>query len=426
MKIQAVRGMQDILPDLKEIYRYVEDTVRSVLDSYGYREIGLPVLESTHLFQRLVGETTDIVEKEMYTFVDRNGDSLTLRPEGTAGCVRAAQENGLIFNQVQKLWYSGSMFRHERPQKGRYRQFESIGAECFGLPGPDIDCELILMTRAIWKKLGIDRSVSLEINSLGDSSAREQYRKALVEYFSEFKDKLDEDSLRRLGTNPLRILDSKEAGTRKLVEDAPVLTDYLDDASRQHFEELCEMLSRAGVDYHVNKGIVRGLDYYNRTVFEWITTDLGSQGTICGGGRYDGLVEMIGGRSTPGVGFGIGIDRVALLVREKSPLKGQKGVDIYIASVGSEARREALLLAEELRDSEPCPIIIVHCGDGKLKNQMKKADQSGAGLVLILGEDELRENKVSIKNLRDESEQLSIDRNRINDYLRKQEKRTEI
>ena len=286
--------------------RFVSDRIREVLSSYGYREIGLPVIETTDLFKRLVGEDTDIVEKEMYTFDDRNGDSLTLRPEGTAGCVRAAQQHGLTFNQVQRLWYSGPMFRYERPQKGRYRQFEQIGAECFGMAGPDVDAELILMLARIWKLLGIEDHLSLEVNSLGSNESRAAYRAALVEYFSKYKNDLDADSQRRLTSNPLRILDSKDERTRALMADVPLLADYLDDDSRQHFDELRQVLDRNQLPYKVNPFIVRGLDYYNKTVFEWVTDTLGAQGTVCGGGRYDGLVEQIGGKSTPAVGFANG------------------------------------------------------------------------------------------------------------------------
>lgn len=424
MKIQAVRGMRDLLPDLKEKYRYIEDVIRGVFSSYGYKEIGIPLIESTDLFQRLVGEDTDVVAKEMYTFEDRNGDSLTLRPEGTAGCVRAAQENGLIYNQTQRLWYGGPMFRHERPQKGRYRQFESMGAECFGMPGPDIDVELLLLTARIWELLGLGSRIHLEINSLGDAGCRNAYKLALIEYLSVHKDSLDADSLRRLETNPLRILDSKDSGTRKVLEQAPSLEDYLDDDSKDHFSEMCEMLDKAGLSYKVNSRIVRGLDYYNRTVFEWITKDLGSQGTVCGGGRYDGLVEMIGGKPTPGVGFGIGIDRLALMIQENQSQEKMTPVDVFITSFGDSARLEALLLAEELRrkagkerKDERAWHVVVHCGEGKFKSQLKKADLSGAVVAIVIGEDELANGEVAVKRLRVGGEQVNIKREKIAHYL---------
>lgn len=412
--------MQDLLPDLKEKYRYVEDITRGMLSRYGYREIGLPVLESTHLFQRLIGEGTDVVEKEMYTFEDRNGDSLTLRPEGTAGCVRAAEERGLLYNQIQRLWYGGPMFRHERPQKGRYRQFESIGAECFGMPGPDIDAELLLLTAQIWQALGLDDVISLEINSLGDSGTRRRFREALTAYLTDRKQELDADSQRRLETNPLRILDSKDEGTRKVLKAAPRLGDYLDDDSRLHFDGLKSVLDRAGLAYRENEQIVRGLDYYNRTVFEWITGDLGAQGTVCGGGRYDGLVEMIGGKSTPAVGFGIGIDRLALMLMEKGKGEGtaRSAADIYVVSTEGEPRIEALLLAEALRKEEPAYHVVVHCGGGKFKSQLKKADASGAHAAIILGDEEISQGKVSIKALRADTEQVTVSRDRVADYLR--------
>ena len=416
MKYQAVRGMQDLLPEKQEVMRFVSDRIREVLSSYGYREIGLPVLESTDLFKRLVGEATDIVEKEMYTFDDRNGDSLTLRPEGTAGCVRAAQQHGLAFNQVQRLWYSGPMFRYERPQKGRYRQFEQIGAECFGMAGPDVDVELILILARIWKVLGIEDHVSLEINSLGSSDSRVAYRAALVEYFSKYKNDLDADSQRRLTTNPLRILDSKDERTRALMADVPLLSDYLDNDSRQHFDELRQLLDHNQLPYKVNPFIVRGLDYYNKTVFEWITDTLGAQGTVCGGGRFDGLMEQIGGKPTPAVGFAIGIERLALMLEDSHGL--QSGADIYIASTGEEARREALMLAERIRDRFADLRVVVHCGDGKFKSQLKRADALNATLALVLGEDEIARDEVGVKHLA-EGRQVSVASGELTEYLHK-------
>ncbi|MBO6565367.1 MAG: histidine--tRNA ligase, partial [Pseudomonadales bacterium] len=348
MKIQAVRGMQDILPAQKAIHRHIEEVARSVLAGYGYQEIGLPVLEQTQLFKRLVGENTDIVEKEMYTFDDRNGDSLTMRPEGTAGCARFGEENGLLFNQVQRLWYIGPMFRYERPQKGRYRQFDQIGAECFGMAGPDIDAELLLMNARLWRDLGLIEDVRLELNSIGTSESRGAYREKLVAYLEKYRDDLDEDSQRRLSTNPMRILDSKSEITQAILVHAPSIADSLDNESKQHFEDLCQMLDDSGLAYEVNTNIVRGLDYYNRTVFEWITDTLGAQGTVCGGGRYDGLVEQMGGRGSPGVGFAMGLDRLALMLAEKIESSGV--ADVYVVSQGAEARRVAMQVAEEVRD----------------------------------------------------------------------------
>lgn len=398
--------MQDILPAQKKLYRRVEDTARAILDAYGYQEIGLPQLEQTQLFQRSVGEDTDIVAKEMYTFEDRNGDSLTLRPEGTAGCVRLAEENGLLFNQVQRFWYTGAMFRHERPQKGRYRQFEQIGVECFGMPGPDIDAELLLLCTRLWRGLGIADKVRLELNSLGDTASRRDYTNSLVEYLTRYLADLDEDSQRRLVNNPLRILDTKAERTREILCDAPVLTEFLDAESREHFDSLCSMLDQFGVAYEINPTIVRGLDYYNRTVFEWVTDSLGAQGTVCGGGRYDTLVSQLGGKDTPAVGFAMGLDRLALLL---AALTGDAPeVDIYMVSQGDTARSAALGLAERLRDSLQDKAVQVHCGTGKFKAQLKKADASGASLALILGEEEVESGTVSVKSLRTREEQITI------------------
>lgn len=425
MKIQAVRGMQDLLPRQKEIFRFIEDRVRDVLCSYGYQEIGLPVIESTKLFSRLVGEATDIVEKEMYTFPDRNGESLTLRPEGTAGAVRLAQENGLTFNQVQRLWYAGPMFRYERPQKGRYRQFEQIGAECFGMPGPDIDVELMLMTRRMWELLEISKDLRLEINSLGTAASRAEYRIALKEYFDGVKDELDEDSLKKLESNPLRILDSKVEKTKDLLQGAPLLSEYLDSDSVEHFDKLRRMLDKQQLHYSVNPYIVRGLDYYNKTVFEWITDSLGAQGTVCGGGRYDGLVEQIGGKGTPGVGFAMGLDRLVLML--EPVFESSIQADVYIAAVGDGAREIALELAEDIRDLQlttvrlkalPSKIrVVVNCGEGKFKSQLKKADASGARLALILGDDEVDSGQVTIKHLRESGEQKRINSKELGSYL---------
>ncbi len=406
--------MQDLLPAQKEIGRTIEDVVRDVLSAYGYREIGLPQLEQTDLFKRVVGENTDIVEKEMYTFDDRSGDSLTLRPEGTAGCVRFAEQNGLLFNQVQRLWYSGAMFRYERPQKGRYRQFDQIGAECFGMPGPDVDAELLLLNARIWRKLGLADDIRLELNSLGNPDSRAKFKEKLTDYLQAYEQELDEDSQRRLTTNPLRILDSKSSRTQEILQGAPILHDFLDNESRQHFEDLKGLLEDNGVSYEVNPNIVRGLDYYNKTVFEWITTTLGSQGTVCGGGRYDGLVEQLGGKPSPGVGFAMGLDRLSLMLAEK--MESSNTADVYVVSQGNAARANALRLAESVRDQLSGKKVVVHCGDGKFKSQMKKADASGADLALILGEDEVAAGTVGIKSLREGGEQSTISQNTLVQY----------
>ncbi len=406
--------MQDLLPAQKKISRTIEDVVREVLAAYGYREIGLPQLEQTELFKRVVGENTDIVEKEMYTFDDRNGESLTLRPEGTAGCVRFAEQNGLLFNQVQRLWYSGAMFRYERPQKGRYRQFDQIGAECFGMPGPDVDAELLLMNARIWRKLGLDGDIRLELNSLGNPDARVKFKEKLAGYLQAYEQDLDEDSQRRLTSNPLRILDSKSSKTQEILRGAPVLSDFMDNESKQHFEGLRRLLDDNGIAYEVNPNIVRGLDYYNKTVFEWITTTLGSQGTVCGGGRYDGLVEQLGGKPSPGVGFAMGLDRLSLMLAEK--MESSKDADVYVVSQGNAARATALRLAESIRDQLSGKKVVVHCGDGKFKSQMKKADASGADLALVLGEDEVAAGTVSIKSLREGGEQSTISQETLAQY----------
>src|SRR5690606_1512068 len=369
------------------------------------------IVEQTDLFKRSIGEVTDIVEKEMYTFEDRNGDSLTLRPEGTAGCVRAAEEHGLLFNQTQKLWYAGPMFRHERPQKGRYRQFHQIGVECFGMPGPDIDAELIIMTARLWKRLGLLSHLELQINTLGNSEDRKRYKADLVAYLQERLDRLDEDSRRRLNTNPLRVLDSKDPGTQALLENAPSLLDYLDEDSRRHFERLLGLLDGAGVAYRVNPRLVRGLDYYGKTVFEWVTTNLGAQGTVCAGGRYDGLVEQLGGKPTPGVGFAMGMERLVLLLEalELVPATANTHADIYIVAVGGEqVEAYGLQVAEQLRDALPEQRIQMHCGGGSFKSQIKKADRSGAVVAVILGESEVEQASASVKPLREQGEQQSV------------------
>jgi histidyl-tRNA synthetase len=409
MKLQSIRGMNDLLPEQSATWQYLERTVAEVLGRYSYREIRFPILEQTELFKRAVGEVTDIVEKEMYSFDDRNGDSLSLRPEGTAGCVRACTQNGLLHNQTQRLWYAGPMFRHERPQKGRLRQFHQIGVEAFGLNGPDIDAELLLITARLWKTLKIDHAVSLQINSLGTSADRKTYRTALVDYLMARQEQLDEDSQRRLQTNPMRILDSKNQDTQALLNDAPKLADFIDQESRDHFEQLCAVLDAANINYEINPRLVRGLDYYSKTVFEWVTTNLGAQGTVCAGGRYDGLVEQLGGKPCPGVGFAMGVERLVLLLDELGAVPDSiaQTVDLYIVAVGN-IELEALVLAEDLRSQCPNIRIESHCGGGSFKSQIKKADKSGAAVALILGEDEVASATAGVKFLREEKPQQSV------------------
>lgn len=387
-KIKAIRGMNDILPEQTPVWQYLEKTVKNVLSSYGYSEVRMPVVEQTNLFKRSIGEVTDIVEKEMYTFDDRNGESLTLRPEGTASCVRAAEEHGLLFNQMQRFWYQGPMFRYERPQKGRYRQFHQIGVETFGMANSDIDAEVILLSARLWKSLGLLDSVTLQLNSLGSNEARESYKAALVEYLEQRQSQLDEDSLRRLSSNPLRILDSKNPDTQALLNDAPVLSDYLDAESKQHFSELTEMLDSAGIAYEVNPRLVRGLDYYCKTVFEWVTDKLGAQGTVCAGGRYDGLVQQLGGRPTPAVGFAMGVERLILLLEtlDLIPESVRQPFDLYIAAEHKGLQSKIVLLADRLRDAIPNIRVRIHCGG--LKNVRQKAQQTGAPLVMLLKEND--------------------------------------
>ncbi|QEY15422.1 histidine--tRNA ligase [Cellvibrio sp. KY-GH-1] len=408
-KIQAIRGMNDLLPADSPLWQYVEGVVTDILARYGYQEIRFPIVEATELFKRSIGEVTDIVEKEMYTFNDRNGDSLTLRPEGTACCVRACEENGLLYNQTQRLWYMGPMFRHERPQKGRYRQFHQIGVETFGMQGPDIDAEVLLLSARILRELGVAPHVQLQINSLGSTEARANYKEALVAYLNNVQDQLDEDSKRRLGTNPLRILDSKDPTTQALLNNAPVLLDYLDEESRAHFDGLKQLLDAAGIVYQVNPRLVRGLDYYGKTAFEWVTDKLGAQSTVCAGGRYDGLVEQLGGKSTPAVGFGIGLERLVLLVQaaEAVPEKLDQQADVFLVAVG-DVQSVAMRLAERIRDELPFIRLMVNCGGGNFKNQFKKADKSGADIALVLGEDEARAGKLAVKFLRVEAEQQTL------------------
>jgi len=398
--IQAIRGMNDYLPEETAVWQRIEGILKDVLAGYGYSEIRLPIVEQTPLFKRAIGEVTDVVEKEMYTFEDRNGDSLTLRPEGTAGCVRAGIEHGLLYNQEQRLWYIGPMFRHERPQKGRYRQFHQLGAEVFGLQGPDIDAELILLTARWWRALGIQKHVALELNSIGSLEARADFRDALVAFLEQHQDRLDEDCRRRMYVNPLRVLDTKNEDIQLLLKDAPVLSDYLDEESRKHFAGLCELLEQAGIPYTVNPSLVRGLDYYNRTVFEWVTTSLGSQGTVCGGGRYDGLVEQLGGRATPAVGFAMGLERLVLLVQAANPdFKPRPTVDVYLISSGEATLSAAMALAENLRDALPDLRLMTNYGGGNFKKQFGRADKWGARLALVLGENEVAVQQVVVKNL---------------------------
>ncbi|WP_112478625.1 histidine--tRNA ligase [Vibrio variabilis] len=397
--IQAIRGMNDCLPTQSPLWQKVENTVKHVVSAYGYNEVRMPIVEMTHLFSRAIGEVTDVVEKEMYTFEDRNGDSLTLRPEGTAGCVRAGIENGLLYNQEQRLWYMGPMFRHERPQKGRYRQFHQCGVEVFGLNGPDVDAELIMMTARLWRELGIDKHVRLELNSIGSLEARANYRTALIAHLEQHVDVLDEDSKRRMHTNPLRVLDSKNPDVQAILVDAPELSDYLDEESKAHFAGLCELLDAAGIEYTVNQRLVRGLDYYNRTVFEWITESLGAQGTVCGGGRYDGLVEQLGGKATPAVGFAMGLERLVLMMETLELTDVRRSVDVYVVTAGEGTMMAGMKLAESLREAIPGIRVMNHFGGGNFKKQFKRADKVGAVYALVLGETEVAENTVVVKDL---------------------------
>ncbi len=414
--IQAIRGMHDVLPADSPLWQYLEEQVRLAVESYGYREIRTPILEVTELFRRSIGEVTDIVEKEMYTFEDRNGVSLTLRPEGTAGCVRAGIENGLLYNQVQRLWYQGPMFRHERPQKGRYRQFHQIGIEAYGMPGPDIDLEVILVSRRIWRALGLD-GLRLQVNSLGTAEERARYRERLVAFLEGRRDALDEDSLRRLNTNPLRVLDSKTPAMQGVIDEAPTLAEHLGEASLEHFRGLCEGLEAAGVDYEVNPRLVRGLDYYSLTVFEWVTDRLGAQGTVCAGGRYDALIPQLGGRPTPAVGFAMGVERlVSLLAAETA---GEyRPLDAYLVLVGDRAQREGALLAESIRNKIPEIRIVTNCGGGSFKSQFKRADKSGARYALVVGEDELERGIAGVKPLRDAGPQMDVALDELGPFLR--------
>ncbi|MEZ9199987.1 MULTISPECIES: histidine--tRNA ligase [unclassified Shewanella] len=417
-QIQAIRGMNDILPTQSPIWQKLETVLRDTVSAYGYSEIRTPIVESTDLFKRSIGEVTDIVEKEMYTFDDRNGDSLTLRPEGTASTVRAGNEHGLLYNQEQRLWYMGPMFRHERPQKGRYRQFHQFGVEVYGIPSADIDAEVLMLSAMLWEKLGITEHVTLELNTLGDSEERAAYRDALIAFLEQHKDVLDEDSQRRMYSNPLRVLDSKNAAVQALLADAPALMDYLGEETRSHFSHLCELLEAVGIQYTINPRLVRGLDYYNRTVFEWVTSSLGSQGTVLAGGRYDGLVGQLGGKSTPAVGFAMGLERIVLLLQTLELDKDIKpAVDVYVTAMGDSCRVEAIKVAQDLRASLPNLKVMSHCGGGNFKKQMKRADKSGAAVALVIGEDELANNQVAVKYLREDKAQELVARDALATYI---------
>ena len=413
-QIQAIRGMNDILPTQSPIWQKVEAVLRSSVSAFGYSEIRTPIVESTDLFKRSIGEVTDIVEKEMYTFEDRNGDSLTLRPEGTASTVRAGNEYGLLYNQEQRLWYMGPMFRHERPQKGRYRQFHQFGVEVYGIGSADIDAEVLMLSARLWEQLGIKDHVALELNTLGDPAERAAYRDALIAFLEQHKDKLDEDSQRRMYSNPLRVLDSKDAQVQAILADAPALMDYLGEDTKTHFSTLCELLDAVGIQYTINPRLVRGLDYYNRTVFEWVTTSLGSQGTVLAGGRYDGLVGQLGGKDTPAVGFAMGLERIVLLLETLELTNDIAAeVDVYVTAMGDNCLVEAIKVAAELRQQLPTLKVMSHCGGGNFKKQMKRADKSGAQYAIIIGENEIANNQVAIKPLRNNNEQQLVARTEL-------------
>ena len=418
--IQAIRGMNDCSPTESPLWQWIEGQVRQILSSYGYSEVRMPIVESTPLFARAIGEVTDVVSKEMYTFWD-NDEQLTLRPEGTAGCVRAAIEHGWIYNNEQRLWYMGPMFRHERPQKGRYRQFHQAGVEVFGIATPEIDAELIILTARLWKALGIDQHVSLQLNSIGSLEARANYRSALVAFLENHQDLMCEEEKERLVKNPLRILDTKNQALQDVLDDAPKLLDYLDDESREHFAQLCGLLDAVGIQYEINPKLVRGLDYYNKTVFEWVTSALGAQGTVCGGGRYDGLVEQLGGHATSGIGFAMGLERLVLLVQEvNKSIPVKSAVDIYVVYQGEGTTLAAFQLAEKLRSELPHLSTMLHCSGGNFKKQFKRADKSGATLALVLGESEVQNNQVVVKHLLGAAEQQTIDVDNLIEHVKAQ------
>ena len=418
--IQAIRGMNDCSPTESPLWQWIEGQVRQILSSYGYSEVRMPIVESTPLFARAIGEVTDVVSKEMYTFWD-NDEQLTLRPEGTAGCVRAAIEHGWIYNNEQRLWYMGPMFRHERPQKGRYRQFHQAGVEVFGIATPEIDAELIILTARLWKALGIDQHVSLQLNSIGSLEARANYRSALVAFLENHQDLMSEEEKERLVKNPLRILDTKNQALQDVLDGAPKLLDYLDDESREHFAQLCGLLDAVGIQYEINPKLVRGLDYYNKTVFEWVTSALGAQGTVCGGGRYDGLVEQLGGHATSGVGFAMGLERLVLLVQEvNKSIPVKSAVDIYVVYQGEGSTLAAFQLAEKLRSELPHLSTMLHCSGGNFKKQFRRADKSGATLALVLGESEVQNNQVVVKHLLGAEEQQTIDVDNLIEHVKAQ------
>lgn len=417
--LQAVKGMNDILPKDTPVWQAVETAFKALMDRYSYQEIRFPIVENTDLFKRTIGDRTDIVEKEMYTFEDaKNGDSLTLRPEGTACCMRAGIEHGLFHNQIQRLWYTGPMFRHENPQKGRYRQFYQFGVEVIGLAGPDIDAEIILMMARFWKELGLSDHIKLQLNSLGTVKSRTIYRQVLVAYLKANQHILDEDSERRLYENPMRVLDSKNPGMQGMIANAPNILEYLDEETKNHFDQLCQILDDAGVSYEINPRLVRGLDYYTHTVFEWVTDALGTQNAVCAGGRFDDLVALLGSKATPGIGFAMGIERLIALIEKFNPsIKADVAPHVYLMSVGTEPEKQAILLAEKLRTALPKLKLLMHCGGGVLKNQFKKADKSGAKIALVLGETELENKTVIIKFLREEKPQETMSQVQLENFL---------
>lgn len=410
-RIQSIRGMHDVLPPTSEMLSKIERALQTVLEQYGYREIRLPLLERTELFKRSLGEVTDIVEKEMYTFQDRNGDSLTLRPEGTAGFMRAGIQHGLLHQQLSRFWYGGPFFRHERPQKGRYRQFHQIGVEAFGFAGPDIDAELIMLSKHMWQKINLPVKLKLEINNLGTLQARKIYREKLITYLQQHENKLDDEARCRLHTNPMRILDSKNPDLQAIIHNAPSLLEYLDAESKEHFEGLQQLLATANIEYIINARLVRGLDYYSKTVFEWTADELGAQATVCAGGRYDGLVEQLGGKSCVAAGFAIGLERLAALL-EETQFKSHE-IDVYLVLMGQEAEHAGVQIAADLRTGFPAYSVVINCGGGSIKSQMKRADKSGARLALILGEDEIKDNNVTVKFLREQRDQETVSQEKL-------------
>lgn len=405
LMVQAIRGMNDLLPEDTSVWQQVEKVLRQTMSSYGYSEVRMPIVEKTNLFCRAIGEVTDVVEKEMYSFEDRSGDHLSLRPEGTAGCVRAVLEHNLAYNQEQRLWYMGPMFRHERPQKGRYRQFHQMGVEVFGLNGPDIDAELIALTYSIWKKFGIENELELQLNSLGSAQERAAYREDLVKFLEAHFDDLDEDSKRRTHTNPLRVLDTKDEKVIEILKDAPKLSNYFGEETKNHFDRLQKFLDKLGIKYELNDRLVRGLDYYNLTVFEWVTTALGAQGTVCGGGRYDALVEQLGGSPTKAVGFGLGMERLILLLTTLGKIAPKPNVDVYVVGAGDEVELHMLEVSNFLRTELPQARIMTHCGGGNFKKQFKKADKVQAKVAVIIGEAEIANKSVTIKDMNNQDAQ---------------------